>query len=61
MSGNVLGLAFKKFHGPKIDETSSSLYGNNTTNMRKRDSFTIELSKLLEKDNANEIVAGKVC
>ena len=64
MSGNVLGLTFKNFHGPKCENDVKSSLSEQQVNShfkrRKKDSFVIELAKLLDKDN-NEDITDKVC
>ena len=64
MSGNILGFTFKKFPGLNGDEekreceTSYDNIGN--PRKKRRESYVIELSKLLKKDGKETTVTDKV-
>ena len=64
MSGNILGFTFKKFPGLKPEEENrhyeNSCNNTNSPRKKRRESYVIELSKLLKNDGKETTVTDKV-
>lgn len=64
MSGNILGFTFKKFHGLKRDEeirqSENSYHNFDSLRKKHRESYVMELSKLLKNDGKETTVTDKV-